>query len=365
MKYQLPILALSLFMIHGSVAQPSSQPNLVDTLHLPFLTNAVATATNGRIFLNMARLDGSAGPRVVEWVDGKAIPYPSATWNEGANAGNAANRLVLVNSLRLGPDGDLWLVDSGVPAFGKSKLPHGPKLVEIDLETNKVKQVFALDSYTNATSFVDDVRFNGRTAYLTDAGSGAIIALDLNTGSGRRVLENTSPVRATKPAMLDGKPLVGPNGKPVYINADQLEVSPDGRWLYFQPLCGPLFRIETKWLEATVPIASIRDHVEHFADTPSTGGTAIDASGNIYLSDIDKQRLLKITPDGSITELLAPDQRLTWIDAMWIDDHGDLWMPAAQLNRLGLFQQGHSEVQLPAHVYKIHIGGKPPKSDHP
>lgn len=89
--------------------------------------------------------------------------------------------------------------------------------------------MFALDPYTNATSFVDDVRFNGKTAYLTDAGSGALIVLDLNKGSGRRILENISAVQATKPAMPDGKPLIGPNGKPVYINADQLEVSPDGR----------------------------------------------------------------------------------------------------------------------------------------
>ena len=129
MNYKLPTIALSLFLGHGSIAQSSSQPKLIDSLHLPFLTNAVATTPNGRIFINMAHLDGSAGPRVVEWVNGKATPYPNPTWNEGANAGNAANRLVLVNSLRLGPDGDLWLVDSGVPAFGKSKLPHGPKLV--------------------------------------------------------------------------------------------------------------------------------------------------------------------------------------------------------------------------------------------
>lgn len=50
---------------------------------------------------------------------------------------------------------------------------------------------------------------------------------------------------------------------------------------------------------------------------------------------------------------------------MWIDDQGDLLMPAAQLNRLDLFQQGHSEVQLPAQVYEIHIGAKAPMSDHP
>lgn len=51
--------------------------------------------------------------------------------------------------------------------------------------------------------------------------------------------------------------------------------------------------------------------------------------------------------------------------AMWIDDHGYLWMPAAELNRIGLLQKGESEIQLPAHVYKSYVGEKPPKSDHP
>ena len=90
----------------------------------------------------------------------------------------------------------------------------------------------------------------------------------------------------------------------------------------------------------------------------------MDASGNIYLSDIEGMRLLKVSPNGSITEVLS-DKRLTWIDAMWIDNQGYLWMPAAQLNLIGLFQGGHSRVHLPAHVYKIQIDERPPKSDHP
>ncbi len=36
-------------------------------------------------------------------------------------------------------------------------------------------------------SFVDDVRFRGGTAYLTDAGAPALIVLDPHTGKGRRV----------------------------------------------------------------------------------------------------------------------------------------------------------------------------------
>ena len=363
-RYRVAVIILGIYLARSSLAQHSKQPQLIDELQLSFQTSAIATTPGGRTFLNVLRLDGSPGARVVEWVKGKAIPYPNASWNAGANSRDASSQLVLVNSLRIGPEGDLWLVDSGTPAFGQPKLPHGAKLIQIDVLTDHVKRVFDLDPYTKATSFVDDVRFHGSTAYLTDAGSGAIIVLDLSTGNGRRTLEQSSSVRALTPMMADGRSIVGPDGKLLYINSDQLEVSPDGRWLYFQPASGPLSRIETKWLDTSVSESLIAGHVEAFTITPSTGGTAIDRSGNIYVSDTNKRRLLRITPDGAMTELLA-DERLSWVDAMWIDSHGYLWMPAAQIHLIALFHNGQSKVRMPEHIFKIQIGDGPPTSDHP
>jgi hypothetical protein len=104
--------------------------------------------------------------------------------------------------------------------------------------------------------------------------------------------------------------------------------------------------------------------VKKFANTPSTGGTAIDDAGNIYVSDIDRQLVLKITPEGSVSTLIQ-DTRLLWVDAMWIDDGGFLWMPAAQVNRLAPFQNGVSKVKFPMTVYKLQVGAKPARNDHP
>jgi sugar lactone lactonase YvrE len=336
---------------------------LVDELQLPFVTNGVTSTTTGRLFMVISHIDGSAGPRVVEWHDGKAVPYPNEQWNSKASSSNAASRLVLVNSLRIGPDGDLWLVDVGSPAMGKPKLPHGPKLVHVDIGKNTVRHVYDLDGLTGAKSFVDDVRFHGRTAYLTDAGIPGIIVLDLDTGTGHRVLEGTPAVTATKPISAEGHVLHDMDDKPVYVHADQLEVSPDGRWLYYQPASGPLFRIETRWLAPQVQESDRVKHVERVAATPSTGGTAIDSDGNIYLSDTDEQRILKISPTGTIT-ILFHDARLTWVDAMWIDSQGFLWMPAAQLNRMSIFHQGESKVMFPVHVFKLQINARPAKNDH-
>ena len=265
--------------------------------------------------------------------------------------------------MRVGPDGDLWIVDVGAPGFGYPGLPGGPKLVQVGLGANAVRRVYGLDGATNNKSFIDDVRFNAGTAYVTDAGSPGLIVLDLASGTAHRVLEHAPSTTAATPMSAEGRNMHGPDGKPVMIHADQLEVSPDGRWLYYQPASGPLSRIETRWLAPSVGPAERARHAQLFADTPATGGTAIDAHSNIYLSDTDQQRILKISPDGGIT-IVVQDSRLLWVDAMWIDGGGDLWMPAAQLNRLAAFQGGVSKVRHPMQIFKLAIGARPPTRDH-
>jgi sugar lactone lactonase YvrE len=340
-------------------------PSLTVALAVSVVTNGVTLTRDGRLFLVLSRIDGSDGPRVGEWVGGELEPYPDAAWNAWSPGQEAANGLVRVNSLRIGPDGDLWLVDVGAPGIGNPKLVGGPKIVQVDLASNTVRRTNGLDAATNEASFVDDIRFNGRIAYITDAGSPGLIVLDLDTGKARRALDGDTSTRAQRPITAEGRTVYGPDGNPVYLHADQLEVSPDGNWLYYQPCTGPLYRIETRWLDdASVTDAERVKHVELVAETPTTGGTAIDSEGNLYISDTDRQLVLKVAPDGS-TSTLIQDGRLLWVDAMWIDDAGYFWMPAAQLNRMAPFQGGNSMVQFPVNVYKLQIGAKPAPIDHP
>jgi sugar lactone lactonase YvrE len=338
-------------------------PKLIDALQLPFITNGITVTPEGRIFVAVPHFDGSTGPRVVEWRNGKGVPYPDETWNSKASATNAASRLVDVNSLRMGPDGNLWLVDTGSPAFGQPIVKGGVKLIRIDAARNEVTRVYRLDSVTGPHSFVDDVRFHGSVAYLTDAGQPGLIVLDLKSGSGYRVLDGARSTTAVAPLWAEGHELRGTKGKPVYVHADQLEISPDGRWLYFQPACGPFFRIESRWLDSKYTDKERERRVEQFSATPSTGGTAIANDGMIYLSDTNTQRILYITTSGN-SESLVQDPRLLWVDAMWIDAQGFLWMPAAQLNRLPLFNNGVSKVEMPMHVYKLQIHKRPAANDH-
>ena len=102
--------------------------------------------------------------------------------------------------------------------------------------------------------------------------------------------------------------------------------------------------------------------VERVAVTPSTGGTAI-AAGTLFVSDTDTHRILRIAPDGTVSSLIE-DPRLLWVDAMWIDATGRLWMPAAQINRLALFRGGTSRMRYPVEVHTLQVGADPPPNDH-
>jgi sugar lactone lactonase YvrE len=353
----------------GRAAEPARPGGFLPALTLAFalpdaVTNGVAVTPEGRIFAALARIDGSAGPRVVEIRDSRPVPFPDETWNAFTDGADAARTLVWVNSLRIGPDGDLWLVDTGSPGFGQPMRPGGCKLVQVDIAGARVRRTIPLDGVVTGKSFIDDVRFNGGRAYLTDAGAPALVVLDPVTGRGRRVLEGHPSVTASRPISAEGRIVRGPDGAPVYVHADQLEVSPDGAALFYQSCTGPLWRVPTRLLDdpGTMP-ATLAAAVEIVADTPPTGGTAIAADGSLFVSDTDTQRIVRITPDGTAS-ILVQDPRLLWVDAMWIDSHNRLWLPAAQLNRLAVFQGGRSRVRFPVEVYTLQLEVGPAPNDH-
>lgn len=159
-----------------------------------------------------------------------------------------------------------------------------------------------------ATSLIDDVRFNPSVglAYITDAGAPAIIVLDLESGEARRVLEDDPTTKGFMPVSAEGKLVGGPTGMTyLYVYADQHEVSPDGKYYYYQPCEGGMSRIATQYLNDAFynsTLASVlSQYPEPYALTPSTGGTAIDAQGNVYNSDTNRQLVLKIAPNGTST----------------------------------------------------------------
>src|SRR5260370_1339799 len=134
-----------------------SKPEGLSALTLLRPAHDITVSKGGRIFMLM----GDA-PALVEWVKGELRAYPDAGWND-AKAPDHGHALVWPFSLRIGPDGLLWVLDTGQPGVDHG----GPKFVAFDLETNALVRSYALRAGALTGSLYDDFRVNGRNGYFT------------------------------------------------------------------------------------------------------------------------------------------------------------------------------------------------------
>jgi sugar lactone lactonase YvrE len=350
----------------SAVAAPPPVPTsanakqLVSVATSDTIWNGVAVSDDDRVFVLFPHNEGHPGTRIGELKNGVVTPYPNRAWNSWKQEGDPTKTaFVRANSLRFGPDGLLWVVDTGTPKSDAPPITDGPKLLAIDIAKNQVVKTIDLGKLVKRKSFVDDLRFHGDMIYVTDAGAPGLILLSQKTGQGRRVLDGDSSTTARRPMLGEGKKMLKPDGSDVKLHADQMEVSPDGRYFYFQTAAGPMYRVETKYLDnPNTSSADIAKQVKYFFNSPTCGGTAIDADGNLYVADANEKRVLRVTPTGQSSTLVqSPD--LIWVDAMWIDHAGNLWMPVPQMNRTAGFQKGVETVKFPVQLYKLAIGAKP------
>lgn len=331
----------------------------------PRVWNGVTVSHDGRIFASLTQSEG-AGIQLAEVKNGKLEAWPDEAWNKW-DSQHPGQHFLHVNALRFGPDGDLWVMDAGNKGIGTGDkaVDKAAKLVRINIQSRKVIATYAFSApVLQPTSYLDDVRFNGDFAYITDPGAVGLVVLNMKNGQSWRALDNHPLSIDHQPIYADGKKLYLRDGREKRVGIDQLEVSPDGKWLYYQAIPGPLARIETRYLnDPKLPAAEVASHAEKFAETWSTGGTAIDADGNIYASDINTRSIKRITPQGEISTVIQ-DPRLVWIDAMWISD-GALWMPSAQINRTPATTGGKaSTVEYPVKLYRLPLSIKPSSRDH-
>ena len=321
--------------------------------------NAVAVSDEGRVYVAGPRWTGSTGPALGELdADGQPRPYPDAAWNAWRPGGDARGAFVNINAIHHGPEDSLWVIDTGSPDFGGAPLPDGAKVVRIDLKSGRVARVYPLGpDVATPSSYVDDIRLHGARGYLTDAGRPGIIVLDLESGAARRVLDGTPSVTAPadRPIVLSGEVLQAPDGSPLRVNADPLELSADGRWLYYGSLHGPWSRIETRWLDdASLSAGQVASHVEPWADLPPSGGSALDTNGDLYFGDLGGDAIKKRTADGRIQTVVS-DPRLHWVDAPYLTRDGWLWLPVPQMDRVALFNQGKARTRWPVQLLRIKV----------
>ncbi|NIE73549.1 glyoxalase [Pantoea sp. Ap-967] len=348
-------------LIQAQDLPPSGQP-LTEVARLDWLCNAVALTSGGRLFVGLPRWPGfEKTPSIAEVLpDGSLKPFPGGQWNAWAPGKPSAEALVKINTIHIFDDDTLWAIDQGEDAGPKGINP-GQKILQFDTRDGKLLRSISLPaSVLPAGANLNDLRLDSEHAYVTDSGLGAIIVVNLKTGEAVRRLAghpSTQMAPERRPIGENGQPLLLADGSDHQVHSDPIEISPDGQWLYYQPLSGPLWRVPTAALRDTrISEAELGKQVEFVHDTSPLTGTAMDSAGNVYLGEYDRPRVSVYAPDGTL-RVVAEDPRLWNPDAMIISDQRELYIPVPQSARMASNRGpgGQDAIVRPFMIYKVQL----------
>lgn len=321
----------------------------------------VAVSRSGRIFLNVPRWVDVPTPSVAEILeDGTLAPYPDATinlWDVGA-ADLASERFVCVQSVVIDADDALWILDPASPGF-EAVVPNGPKLIKVDLATDRVKRVYHFDdSVAPLKSYLNDLRFARGTAFISDSGIGGIVALDLATGKTRRLLGDHPAALADSSVVphIEGRDFTLENSLSPQVHCDSIAINPDKSFLYFKALTSRiLYRVPIDALldEALAP-ASLAAAVEAIAEPGPTDGIEFDARGNLYMTAIEENAIKILRPDGTLG-IFAQHPDYSWPDTIAISADDVLFFSTSQFHRMPAFNHGIDKRVPPYPVFKISL----------
>ena len=348
-------------------------------LELAFTANAPSTPTglaisrSGRRFVMMPRFDAKVPYTLGEVLPGGEVrPYPDLPTNQPDPDRPQAHLFHVPNGV-FDRDDTLWCLDAGLPDGAGPPVKGGAKLVQIDLAQNRIRRVVPLEAGITPTSSLNDLRVDIRDgyarAYVTDqgqAGEGAILAVDLDTGRVVRRLAGHASTASQKGLLklVEDRAVLQRKGegpaRPVQGGANGIALSPDGRRLYYAPLIGRhLYAVETAaLLDPETSDAGVAAGVTDLGEKGMTGGLATDSRDRVYLALQEFNAVGRRDPDGSVT-ILASDPRLIWADTFWITPDRWLHISAAQVNRRPEFNGGQDRQEPPYAILRMKIDADP------
>lgn len=300
----------------------------------------VAVSKDGRIFVNFPRWTEDSPISVAEVKGGKLVAYPDAEWNAWRNAKKdevtAKDHFVCVQSVVADGQGNLWIVDPAAPALDQI-VKGGPKLVQVDLATNKVVKTIPFDERVAPVgSYLNDIRFSpdGQWGYLSDSGKGALLVVNLKSGEVRRMLDGVSSTQAEKGVMVtaDGKVLRRPDGRAPTFNADGIAVSADGATFYWQAISShTLYSIPTEALrDASLSPQDLEAKVKKEGSTIPADGLWLSPASGFYFTSPEDNAVKRRGADGQMATIVQ-DKRLRWPDSMAEGPDGKLYVTSSRI----------------------------------
>lgn len=321
----------------------------------------VAVSKDNRVFVNYPYWLDNHSYSVVEVKDGKPVPYPDAEWNSFKKGEDGQNKFVTVQSVVTDDKGFLWVVDAAGIGLGKV-YQHSAKVLKINLANNKIEKIYRFpENVVGEDVYINDIRVDNKNgfAYLTNSNTGGIVVLNIKNGESKLVLANSSSVKSDANYHFSplGKELKKGDGSLLKVNSDGIALTPDNQYLFFKPLTdNKLYRIKTDLLRDFKTSEDILNKsVEDLGKFVTTDGMIFDKEGNLYLGDLEKNSIVKITPDLKMTTIVQDNEKLIWPDSYSISDDGYLYISNSQIQLMPWFHDGKEQFKKPFKVFRIKI----------
>ena len=329
----------------------------------------VAVSASGRIFLSYPRWGDDVKFSVAEIKHGRPEAFPNKAINQHVGEEAEESRIVSAQSVVIDPTGEsLWIVDTGVARPSLARY-GGPKLIEVNLQTNQVKRMIRISKeIVKPETYLNDVRFamgigDAGFAFITNSSAnGGIIVVDLSSGQNWERLSQSTftmsdpdfyPVVEAKIMMLR---TANQQARRFNVGSDGIAVTADGRHVYFRPLTSRhLYSIETKALVDK----SLKDKdltklvVDHGQVAGASDGLEADQDGGIYLSDYEHNAIHRYTGSIETLQTVMYSPAAIWPDSLSLSDDGNLYFTANQLNRQARFNNGVDKRIQPYAVFRL------------
>ena len=337
------------------------------------MPTGVTVSHAGRVFVNFPHWGDDVPFTVGEVKNGQTVAYPNAAVNR-INKANPAACLYSVQSVVVDPKDRLWALDTGSVKLGPN-VPNGPKLVCMDLNTNKItRKIFFPRSVVTPGTYLNDIRFDlrrgkGGMAFITDSGAkspNGIILVDLASGRSFRRLgshPSVKPVPGFAP-IVEGQPLYerkhGLSPQEIKFASDGIAISDDGKTLYYCPLSSrKLYSVSIDAMaDRSKSEADVEKTVQDLGVKGCSDGLETDAQGRLYATDCEHARIKRGRPGGPYT-LLVQAPTLYWMDTMSVATDGYLYFTGNELQRQPNYHNGKDLRVKPYKLFRVKDGATP------
>lgn len=356
----LVLLAGLLLVLHLQFRHAEPYPNLNSAPLLPAtaLQAAVvserpignaAVSASGRIFYTIHPESQPDYPKLLEWVDGKAVPYP------------ATDQQPALFSAPLGVAIDqqqrLWVIDPANHGLGRATL------VAFDLNHDKTVHRYQFSrAVAPLGSFLQDLQISsdGRWIYIADVGfwpmRPALVVYDSETGRAHRALERHPSVMPQdyliRTKIRDMRFIAGlVNMK---TGVDGIALSLDDSWLYYGAMNhDTLYRIPTSALQdATLDQQRLAAQIEEVGRKPLNDGLSIDTRNGVYLTDVENQSVMYLSRSGALSTVIQSPQ-IRWSDGLSYGPDGWLYLADSAIPHLILSTPAQIRQQAPYYIWRF------------